>query len=81
MGKPPPRVRYNAKARGSVAGGPLKRGKPGKQVALHAAAYLSEATIADSNVEMIVPRPCGEDEERSKLRREELRAEVSGHLF
>lgn len=81
MGKPPPRVRYNAKARGSVAGDSLKRGKPGKQTASHAAAYLSEATTADSNVEMIMPRPRGEDEERSKLRRKELRAEVSEHIF
>lgn len=81
MGKPPPRVRYNAKARGSVAGGSLKHGKLRKSITSHAIAQLSEATTADSNMEMIVPPPRGDDDEHLKLRRGELRAEVILLLF
>lgn len=77
MGKPPSYVRHNAKARVSVAGGSLKRGKLQKQATSYAAGHISEATFADSNAEMILPLPRGEDEERLRLRKEELEAEVS----
>jgi hypothetical protein len=53
MGRPAPRVRYNAKARGSVAGSSGKRVKSTKDVSTGAVGVDGDAY--DSNVVMITP--------------------------
>lgn len=75
MGKPPARVRYNAKARGSVAGGTLKRGKPKKRHQTEGEPDHADSN-ADSNMEIIVPLSAAAEQERARLRREALKAEV-----
>lgn len=77
MGKPAARVRYNSKARGSTAGGSLKRGKPKKQ---HDPSGQSEgltgATVVDSNADIILPPSKPEEDDRLQQRKEALKSEV-----
>lgn len=76
MGKPPSRVRYNAKARGSVAGGSLKRGKPKKQDTTGSDRDDVESNV-DSNMDMVIPPSSALEDERILLWKEALKAEVN----
>lgn len=77
MGKPAARVRYNAKARGSTAGGSLKRGKPKKQHDLPGQSDgPAGATDVDSNADVILPPSKLEEEDRIRQRKEALKSEV-----
>lgn len=90
MGAPPPRVRYNAKARGSVAGSSGKRGKPKKpQRTNHSADGDNDDEVhntrddagGDPNPAMIIP-PTKEQIELSEeaQKKAKIKAEVK-HIF
>ncbi|KAG8777526.1 putative ATP-dependent RNA helicase DHR1 [Ceratobasidium sp. 428] len=66
---PPQRLRFNAKARGSVAGGSHKRKKREKDVG------------ADSNVAEVVPKSADQKEmDRAERMRKELEAQMSSKM-
>ncbi|KAF8305660.1 P-loop containing nucleoside triphosphate hydrolase protein, partial [Clavulina sp. PMI_390] len=74
MGQPPTRVRYNAKARGSTAGGSLKRGKSKKPNVL-ASDALGKNPIEDSNMEIVMAQAPAADEQLM-ARKEQLKAQL-----